>query len=73
MKLFKISEEVFAFNYQDRKAIMINGIEEVFEALTRLGIPFNEIEYALTEMTSKDHNYAHFGVIRKSFIASEKI
>lgn len=73
MTLLKISDELYVMNYQDRKALLLDGVEEVFEALGRWGIPFTEIEMAVTDMVKNDTNRACFGNIKKSFMFTDRV
>jgi len=53
-----------------RKAVT-GDLRTVVKAMVEYGIPFEEIEMAIEEFEVKRHNYASFGVLRRSLIFTQ--
>lgn len=73
MKLFIIGKDLFVLNYKERKAIILDGLPELFMTAKQLEIPFDELEYGLVECHKNDHNMIEFGSAKKSFMFSSKV
>lgn len=54
----------------ERKATA-GTLRDVVKAMVAFGIPFEEIEFAIDQFEENRHNYANFGVLRKSLIFTE--
>jgi hypothetical protein len=52
---------------------VLPSVEGACEVLEMLGVPDQEIDYALIDMAQKDSNHAQFGVLHGAFIFSEKV
>jgi len=72
--LFKVSEVCWVVtSSKTSEAQVFKTVETATEYLESIGIPDEEIDYALIDMLVNNNTRANFGVTRGGFIFSDKL
>lgn len=72
--LYRLSDGRFMVkSFKLQKPYVLPTVEGAAEALTLVGVPEDEIDYALIDMAQKGNNHAHFGILYGAFIFSDKV
>jgi hypothetical protein len=72
--LFKVSKVCWAVRTPDEpEARSFTTIEAAGEYLEKLGIPGDEVDFAIMDMVAKGHVRANFGIERGTFLFSDNL
>lgn len=72
--LYKLPDGTYKVSsFKLRTPHVLPTVEGACEVLEMLGVPDQEIDYALIDMAQKDSNHAQFGVLHGAFIFSERV
>lgn len=72
--LYKLSGGKYMVkSFRLSKPYILPDLDGACQALLEVGIPDDEIDFAVMDMIAKDHNHCQFGVNKGSFIFSDVV
>lgn len=72
MRLLKLAENEYILRINNRPKYF-SSIKKLCTYSLIMGIDIGELETALVEMARNDHNFAEFGMLKKSFLFSGRV